>query len=598
MASSPYLLLRVDLTHQSFKTDEIPTSIVQRYIGGKGLGTYFLLGEVNPTIDPLSNENKLIFVVGPLTGTTFPTSNRLGVLFKSPLTGTYAESYAGGGTAIHMRAAGYLALIVEGRSPGPLYLHVTEQGVEFHPAGDLWGIDTIETSKALLERHKCEGDGSNAICIGPAGENLVRIASIQTSASRSAGRCGPGAVMGSKNLKAIVFQGDHVPVLKDTPPFKSLLKSVAQRIAGKPELYGKDGIYPRLGTVSIVDWTNELGCFPMRYFTACYSEHKGTFDSQALLKVVKKRKGCRHCPFPCGKQVVVPEGPFKCDIEGPEYETVAIFGGVCDIQDIKAIAKINEFCDRVGIDTISAGNLVGLGIEAKRRGRLSGSFSVTYNDPAGTLEFLADIAFKRGIGKVFGEGTKIAAQHFHLEDLAMHVKGLEFAGYDPRAFRGFALSYGVSPEGPTHLRSVYHVTEIRQKDRFSYENKVDPLIDGEDRMVFFDSLIVCKFLRAAVEWNELCEIYNTVFGTHVTVENLRALANHIITLSRVFNVKAGFTRADDYMPDRAYNEVLIHHNGQSMILDRDKYGNMLDEYYDKRGWSSEGIPKDLLRLKK
>ncbi len=598
MASSQYMLLRVDLIHQSFKTEELPISLVQHYIGGKGLGTHFLLEEVNPTIDPLSHENKLIFAVGPLTGTTFPTSNRLGVLYKSPLTGTYAESYAGGGTAIHMRAAGYLSVIVEGRSPTPIYLHISESGVVFSPAEDLWGKDTIETSKVLIERHACEGDGSNALCIGPAGEKLVRIASIQTSASRSAGRCGPGAVMGSKNMKAIVFQGACVPSLKDTPRFKSILKSVMQEIAAKPELYGKDGVYPRLGTVSIVDWANELGCFPTRYFTACYSEHKTTFDPQALLKVVKARKGCRHCPFPCGKQVFVSEGPYQCDIEGPEYETVAVFGGVCDIQDIKAIAKINEFCDRVGIDTISAGNLVGLGIEAKRRGRLSKEFPVSYNDPAGTLEFLADIASRQGMGKWFADGTKVAAQHFHLEDLAMHVKGLEFAGYDPRAFRGFALSYGVSPEGPTHLRSVYHATEIRQPNRFSYENKVEPLIDAEDRMVFLDSLIVCKFLRAALKWDTLCEIYNTAFGTQATIPDLRALANNIVTLSRVFNVKAGFTRADDYMPVRAYTEVLVHRNGQEMILDRAKYGQMLDEYYDKRGWSSEGVPKVLTEMKK
>ncbi len=598
MASSQYLLLRVDLSHQSFKIEELPMSLMQQYIGGKGIGTHFLLEEVNPTIDPLSAANKLIFAVGPLTATTFPTSNRIGVLYKSPLTGTYAESYAGGGTAIHMRATGYFTVIVEGRSSIPSYLHITEAGVSFHPAGDLWGKDTIETSKDLLERHGCEGDGSNALCIGPAGENLVRIASIQTSSTRSAGRCGPGAVMGSKNLKAIVFQGKRVPALKETQAYKNLLKKINQSIVAKPELYGKEGLYPRLGTVSIVDWTNELGCFPTRYFTACYSEHKDTFDPPALLAVVKNRRGCRHCPFPCGKHVVISEGPYQCDIEGPEYETVAIFGGVCDIQDIKAIAKINDFCDRVGIDTISAGNLVGLGIEAQRRGRLSVKFPVAYNDPASTLEFLADIAYKRGMGKIFAEGTKAAAQHFHLEDLAMHVKGLEFAGYDPRAFRGFALSYGVSPEGPTHLRSVYHTTEIRLPNRFSYENKVDPLIDWEDRMVFLDSLIVCKFLRAVLEWDTLCEVYNTIFGTHATIADLRALANHVVTLSRVFNVKAGFTRADDYMPDRAYTEVLVHRNGQQMILDRTKYGRMLDEYYNKRGWSSEGVPKGLVGTKK
>ena len=591
MVSEPSLLLRVNVTDHSFRIEEISPVLMQRYIGGKGIGSHFLIDEVNPKVDPLSDGNKLIFVVGPLTGTTFPTSNRIGLLFKSPLTGTYAESYAGGGTGIHMLEAGYVALIIEGRSAAPIYLHIMEKGVKFYPASDLWGKNTVETSQILLERHNCNGDRSQVLCIGPAGENLVSIASIQTSTNRSIARCGPGAVMGSKNLKAILFQGHHIPTLKENPLFKFFIKKLMQRIASLPELYGKNGTYRRLGTASIVDWANELGCFPTRYFTACYSDFKDTFDSNAMLKYLQKRTGCRYCPFPCSKQVQVIDGPFQCNVEGPEYETIAIFGGVCDIRDIRAIAKINEYCDLVGIDTISAGNLVGLGIEAKRRKRLPVNFPVDYNDPSGTIQFLSDIVFKRGIGQIFAKGTKYVAQYFHIEDLAMHVKGLEFAGYEPRAFRGFALSYGVAPEGPTHLRSVYHATEIRQKDRFSYENKVDPLINWEDRMVFFDSLIICKFLRAVLDWDELCELYNIIFSTNVTVPELRALANHIVTLSRIFNLRAGFTRADDYMPDRAYTERLIHRNGQEMILDRVKYGIMLDEYYSKRGWSREGVPK-------
>ncbi|MCP4760246.1 MAG: aldehyde ferredoxin oxidoreductase family protein [archaeon] len=589
--NSEYILLRINLTTQNTTTEEIPFGFLKKYIGGKGLGSKYLLDEIKPKIDPLGPENKLIFVAGPVTATMFPTGNRYGILYKSPLTGTYAESYSGGGAVQKMRAAGYFMIIIEGKSKNHTYIHITEDGVKFHDASQLWGLDTFETYHALEAGSRRDLD---ILCIGPAGENLVRIANVQNNLYHSAGRCGPGAIMGSKNLKAIVFSGNGRPELNNKPEFKILTKKIHKLLNDNPKLYGNEGLYKKYGTPSIVDWVNELGCFPTRYFTACYSEFSQEINAQALNeKILKKNTGCWNCPINCGKYVEVEEGPFQCAVEGPEYETIATFGGMCDVRNIAAIAKINEYCDRMGIDTISAGSICGLAIEAKRRGRLPGSeqLNIDYNKPLEILKFLENIVYKRGIGKIFAEGTRFIAEKFNLEDIAMHVKGLDFAGYDPRAFRGFAISYGVAPEGPTHLRSVYHGVEKGLPNYLEYDNKIAPMLEQEDRMAIIDSLIVCKFIRGILNWDVLVEIYNVLYDTSIDMKDLRKIAAEMVTMSRKFNIREGLNRKDDYMPDRVYKEELINKYGSKISLDRDKYDLMLDEYYDLRGWNRNGIPK-------
>ncbi len=582
-------LLRIDLTKQEHKVEDIQPPITT-WIGGKGYGTHFLLNEVPPRCDPLGPENKLVFACGPLTGTSFPTGNRYGLFFKSPLTGTFAESYSGGDLGRRIRGTGYIAVIIQGVAGTPSYIHVTEDQVKIHDASWLWGKGTFTTRAALLERHgpKCE-----VALIGPAGERLVRFASVQNNESRSAGRCGPGAVMGSKNIKAIVFEGTKRPALNDDPEFKDIVKEALERLRKNPLVYGKEGMYRKFGTPIIVDWTNELGCFPTRYYSQGFSETSHQISAHALNEtILKKRTGCWNCPYTCGKYVEVEDGPFKCKIEGPEYETIANFGGLCDIQDIRAIAKINEFCDDAGIDTISAGSICGLAIEAKRRGMVKelDAIPLDYNDPLSVLAFLDDMVNLKGIEKEFSMGTKHVARKYSLESIAMHVKGLEFAGYDPRAFRGFALSYGVAPEGPTHLRSVYHGIERELPP--SYENRVLPMIEQEDKMAIIDSLIVCKFVRGILDWDFLARLCTVSSGVTLTTEALRGIAAKVVTGSRIFNVKAGFTREDDYMPERVYREKLPRKAGPPHELDKEKYGQMLDEYYAARGWSKDGIPRD------
>ncbi len=585
-------LLRVNLSSQIWTSEKISRDVMSNWIGGKGLGTKLLLEEVSPRCDPLGPSNKIIIVCGPLTGTSFPTCNRYGMIFKSPLTGTFAESFSGGDVARRIMATGYMAIIIEGASKAPVYVYIEETGAMFHDASGLWGKDTIATRNTLKKAH---GNDSESISIGLAGENLVRIATVQNNEHHSAGRCGPGAVMGSKKLKAVVFSGKARPDVNELPEFKALIKKALARLRNNPLLYGENGVYRKYGTPSIVEWTNEIGCFPTRYYTQGYSEAKDQIGAEAInSSILKRRAGCWNCPFTCGKHVEVSEGPFSCQVKGPEYETIANFGGLCDIRDIRAIAKINEYCNRVGMDTISAGALCGLAIEARRRGLIPGlrDTAIDYEDPLSVLGFLEDMVHLRGIAADFAMGTRHVEEKYQLHGIAMHVKGLEFAGYDPRAFRGFALSYGVAPEGPTHLRSVYH--SIERELPLSYENRVLPMVEQEDKMAIIDSLIICKFIRGILDWDLLKQLYSVVFGEGTSEAELRAIASRIVTGSRIFNVGAGFSRKDDYMPERVYKEKLPRVAGPPHELDKVGYDRMLDEYYQARGWNRNGVPPETL----
>ena len=490
-----YQLLRINLSNYQSRLEEIPFESYLELFGGKGIGSKLLFDELKPKVDPLGPSNKMIFVTGPLSGTLFPTSNRYGVLFKSPLTGGYAECYSGGRLAERMIAAGVQVVVIEGTAKTPVYLEITEKSAKFHDAASLWGKDTIQTYEALQMDTRKDAD---MVCIGPAGENLVKIACLQNSKWHSAGRCGPGAVMGSKKLKAIIFSGKEKSSLNQNPEFKALVQKILAKLRSQPDVYGKDGFYRQFGTPIIADWANELGCFPTRYFTAGYDPYAEKINAHAMKdQIFRKHAGCWNCPFTCGKFVEVTEGDYKCAVEGPEYETIALIGGVCDIRDIGAVAMLNEFCDRMGIDTISAGSLAGFMIEAKRRGLIPGAetLSIDYDNPKGVLEFFKLLVQKEGLGTDFAQGSRYVAEKYGLESLVMHVKGLDFAGYDPRCFRGFTLSYGVSPEGPTHLRSVFHGIERNMPNRLEYENKAAPMLAEEDRMAIIDSLIVCKFVR-------------------------------------------------------------------------------------------------------
>ncbi|MEW6276928.1 MAG: aldehyde ferredoxin oxidoreductase family protein, partial [Bacillota bacterium] len=449
-------LLRIDLNSQAFREEIIPEEILKRYLGGKGLGSYLLFKNVAPGTDPLSQENKLIFAVGPATGTRMPGASRHGIYGKSPLTGGYAESYAGGKVAPKIKATGYDALILEGRAKEPVLLEISNQRIKFHPARDLWGKDTYTTEDAAIQRTGVPE--AQAVVIGPAGENLVRLAGVENNYWRSAGRGGLGAVLGSKNVKAVVFHGQTPTIVDDEKELKKFISNLISNNKDHPAVKN----YRKYGTPQMVALLNTAQAFPTRYWSRGVLEGWEKISGEALItdqNLDVRPRSCPNCFLACGKLTTIKAGPragFK--IEGPEYETIYAFGGLCCIDRLEDIIYLNDLCDRLGMDTISAGNLVALAMEARERG-LAPEFPA-YGDASGAARLLKEMAFRKGPGALLADGIIRAAQAFGLEDIAIHVKGLEPAGYDPRILKGMGLGYATSARGACHLRATFYKPEL------------------------------------------------------------------------------------------------------------------------------------------
>ncbi|MEM3060933.1 MAG: aldehyde ferredoxin oxidoreductase family protein, partial [Candidatus Bathyarchaeia archaeon] len=439
-------ILRINLTGKKIKTQRLPSSFVKEYVGGKGFGTRLLYDELDKGVNPLSPENKLIFATGPATGTIVPTSAKVGLFFKSPLTGIYAESYSSGQIAPRIKWAGYDCIIIEGRSKNPVYIFIDEDYVKIEDAEHLWGKDTYYTEDAI---RKDFGNDPNlrVASIGKAGENLVKIACIENDYWRCFGRCGGGAVMGSKRLKAIAIRGTKEVSVAHPEKLESLTREIIKKMVESTlsfRLYG---------TPAMVDRVNQQGVFPTRNWQeGAFDEFKRINADSILNSVFVRNESCFACPIACGKICKVKEGPYSgVLISGPEYETIFAFGGLCEISDIKAICKMNDLCDRYGLDTMSAGNIVAFAIEAYKRGKLSANFPLEYGKPEAIIGLIELIAKREGIGNLLAEGVKKASEELNLEDLAIHVKGLELPGYDPRGLKALSLAYAIATRGACHL---------------------------------------------------------------------------------------------------------------------------------------------------
>ena len=452
-------ILTIDLDNQSFSVTDLSHIPLDKTLGGKGLGTHLLL-ENNPQgCDPLSPENHLIITTGPITESPVHGGCRYGVFTKSPQTGFYSESYSGGAAPEAISRTGYDAIVLKGASREPVALEISEDGVVFHEASDLWGQDTYKTEETALERWGSQSKGPNksgAIVIGPAGEKLIRFAVIENDKWRSAGRTGVGTVMGSKKVKAMVFNGSTKRQFADPDGLKAFVKECTQRIRETP-IFGN---YRKFGTPMLVDLLNEAGAFPTRYWSKGQSKFRDDINATAMQEIMDvKPHACSHCPVACGKLSTVKKGPHKgLTIEGPEYETIYAFGGLCEIGSIEEIAYLNDLCDRLGMDTISAGNLCAFTMEASVRGKVDEDIS--YGDAQATAELLEKIANREGIGEILAEGIVSAARAWDMEEVAIHVKGLEPAGYDPRPLKGVGLGYAVSPRGACHMRATFYKPEL------------------------------------------------------------------------------------------------------------------------------------------
>ncbi len=581
------MVLRVNAALKSFDIKIISDGVLRETLGGKGLATYLLRTHNPAGVDPLGPDNHIIIASGPAAGTAIWGSCRHGVYTKSPQTGFYAESYSGGKAGDHIAASGFDAIMIHGASEEPIWLEVCEKTVHFHSAADLWGKDTFQTEdgvKEWIRSNRPEAKGCGVICIGPAGENRVSFAVLENDYWRSAGRTGCGAVMGSKNIKAVAFWGNCKKDLADPDAIKKMVREMALNAKENAGVKA----YKSMGTPMMVDVMSNVGSFPSRYWHKGTSEHRENINAPALhSRCDVKPNACRKCFISCGRLSTVKEGRHKgLTIEGPEYETIYAFGGLCEVSSIEEIAYLNDICDRLGLDTMSGGNLVGLTIEASRQKKID--YSIDYGDVDRIAELLNDIAYRRGIGEVLANGIKYASKFWDMEDQAIHVKGLEPAGYDPRVLKGMGLAYGASDRGACHLRATFYKPELaKMVDPEQISGKAAIFIDWEDRLTIFDTLILCRFYRDLYQWEDLNRVIQALTGLDTGVEGLKKIARSIATETRKFNVQEGVSFKDDGLPKRFYNEPLPE---TGKIITEDQMTLMMKEYYAERGWSETGEP--------
>ncbi len=579
-------ILTINLNNLSFIIEQLSDEVLSKCLGGKGLATRLLLERNPPGVDPLAPENNLIIATGPFCGGRLWGASRYGVYTKSPLTGMYAESYSGGKVPEAIDAAGFDAVIVTGRADKPTVLSIHPDGVEFHDADDLWGMETFTAEKLAVQRFAPNSEGftkPGAITIGPAGEKLVKFAIIANDTWRCAGRTGTGAVLGSKQIKAMVFQGNRKRQYADQSGVAEYAMDFSKTNMQHPGVKA----YRKMGTTMMVTLMNNVGAFPAKYWSQGSCEHAEQISGETYHEEHDvKPHACAKCFMACGRLTKLKKGRHKdLQLEGPEYETIYSFGGLCMIKEMEEVAYLNDLCDRLGMDTITAGNLCGLAMEAREQGRID--LDIEYGNFDQVAELIEKIGSRQGIGDLLADGIIATSTQWGVEDLAIHVKGLEPAGYDPRVLKGMGLTFGTSPRGACHLRTTFYKPELSgliPPDQI--EGKAEMLVDYEDRLNIFDTLTLCRFYRDLYTWEELEKTIQMVTGEETTQQKLRTKAAYIATMTRQFNIREGFTAADDRLPKRLHKESLPE--GGSLSETDMEY--MLHDYYRLRGWDSEGIP--------
>ncbi len=578
-----FKLLKIDVTRKTFLVEDIDQNIMEASIGGKGLGTQLLLDNNPPNVDPLGPDNQLIIALGPLAGSSLYGTSRYGIFAKSPLTQIYAESYSGGSFAGPLSNTGFDAVIIKGQSENPIWIEINSDKVIFHDAGKIWGKDTFETEIFLKKNIKNKHSG--IMVIGPAGENLVRFAVIKNDKHRVAGRTGMGAVLGSKKIKGLVCYGDKKRTFHDPDGIKKYKKEMLSRLKNDKVVQA----YRNMGTPMMVDIVNNAGAFPTQYWQKGRFEKKESINASAMAKRLRPRPhACKDCFLGCGKNIEVQQGRHKgLKLEGPEYETIYAFGGLCMIDEIEEVAYLNRLCDSLGIDTISTGNLAAFAIEASKQGKINEKLEYGSADNISSL--IQKIVIRQGVGKILAEGIKFAAKELDMEDDVVHVKGMEPAGYDPRILKGMGLAYAVSERGACHLRTTFYKAELSGMiEPDTIDNKVELFIDFEDRCTLFDSFILCRFFRDLYPWEELSKLLFLTTSLSYDQTKLASAAARIKDNTRRFNLREGLTSKDDTLPPRLFNHKLEGDKG----ITKDELKKLVSDYYKLRGWDNKGIPKN------
>lgn len=573
-------LLTVDLSASRVAVQELAADDLLG-LGGKALGLAVLEHFLDPTVDPLSPANVVVITPSPLSAYGFSGSNRFGVFAKSPLTGAILESYSGGSLARTLRETGWDALVVTGAAATPVRLHMDEEGARILPATEHWGLDAFATDDALAaELPKRAG----ALVIGPAGERLSAIATVQVEKYHALGRGGLGAVFGSKRLKAVTIASRGPVKAEGSDAFNTVRHKVSHLATDSPAA----NAYRAMGTSMMVALLNEAQGFPADYWRAGSVEHRASLEAENFLTWARVETGtCPPCPMRCRRIITINEGEHAGQtIHGPEYETLYSFGGLCMVEHARDVLRIHEQCNRLGLDTIGAGNLAALAMLAAERGTLAAAPGK--GDVDGIMRLLEEMARRSSeLGDLLSQGIRPASAALALADEAIHVKGMEPAGYDPRALRGMALAYATSPRGACHLRATFYkpVLAGMTKD-LDDETLAELFIDYEDRLFLFDCLAMCRFYRDFLTWEDLAVATSELAGRPVAVEELKLLAGSLVDRVRRLNFAFGLTAADDRLPRRFFTEAL----GDKPPLGEEEFTGMLTAYYRKRGWGNEGVP--------
>ena len=577
-------ILRVNLSNHSYKVEDLCLDLAKKFIGGRGLGTKLYMDEVSPTVDPLSPENKVLFIAGPLTGTSVPAGCRYMVVTKSPLTGMIASSNSGGRWGAILKYAGYDAIILEGKSEKPCYLNIVDdKKVEFIDAADLWG----KTSEVCREKLEAKHAGCSVLNIGPAGETLSLVAAVMNEGERAAGRSGVGAVVGSKNLKAVCVTASRnvMPVFD-----AEALKAVTAKCMAKIKENGVTGTgLPTYGTAVLVNVINQIGSYPTKNFQEAYDPKADQTSGETYKEKYQKKNGfCHRCPIGCGRTIEL-DGKV---VGGPEYETIWGFGSNCGINDLVAISRANLMCNEMGNDTISVACTIAAAMELYQKGLITDKDCEGVPLKWGSGEAIVKWTERMGrgetaLGKLMAQGSYRLCAHYGHPEIAMTVKKQEIPAYDPRGIQGIGITYATSNRGGCHVRGYMIAPEVlgspEALDRTATENKALWAKIFQDLTAVIDSSGICLFTSFALGAPDYAELLNAATGTKYDANSVLEAGERVYNLERQFNQKAGMKPEDDTLPTRMFKEPIPDGVSKGQFS---KLPEMLPKYYELRGWEN------------
>jgi aldehyde:ferredoxin oxidoreductase len=610
MSGYTYQILTIDLTREKTWIEKLPKSFSKKFLGGNGFGIKLLYDNVPPNTDPFSPTNVVVFAVGPFLGTSIPTSGKFIVHSKSPLTSFQGESVSSSFWGHSLKMAGYDALIIKGRAKRQTYLFIDDDIIEFRSARDLWGKECIETESLI--REQIDDDNVHVVTIGPAGENFVRFACVYND-GRFAGRTGIGAVLGSKQIKAVAVRGSNTITVAKPDALLDLCAELIEKCRTSPTTQ----TYRHVGTPGAFNLFYQAGSVPINNY------QKSTFEETELgigdirnisteymtKHYVSKAMGCLGCAIACDHIHFIRDGPYKDTVVGVDYDNIYALGSNCGIKAFPAIAKANELCDRLGLDTISTGVTVSWAMECFENGlftsRDTGGIDLSFGDAESLIEMIPKIAYREELGDLLAEGVKRASEKTGKgsEHFAIHSKGLEFPGYDVRGLKATALAFAVSTRGACHLRARTYSSEIGGTiNRFKVEKGRGKYVaEGENLLTLFDALMLCKFSQGI--WNEpykeFANLYTLVTGIPITPTEMKVAGERIYNLEKIFNIREGWTINDDSLPPRILKEPVPDGVAKGSLITEDELQFLLEDYYAARGWTKNGLPtkKKLIHLK-